>query len=136
MGALKTEKNQKRNWNGLFLCLCLTRKIWKIILLKNLEIWIVRRSFIFKNLWQKISKEAAILSSVLDEKLDQIADKRKRIICYGIQNFEFVAYVIKKIAATDLTFICCSVDHPITFIQKVAKVRSILFYFYPLRSCP
>ena len=91
----------------------------------------------FKSQWQKI------LLSVLDEKLSKrqsncFAEKRKktRIIWYGIQNFEFVAYVIKKIAATDLTFICCSVDHPITFIQKVAKVRSILFYFYPLRSCP
>ena len=91
----------------------------------------------FKSQWQKI------LLSVLDEKLSNrrsncFAEKRKktRIIWYGIQNFEFVAYVIKKIAATDLTFICCSVDHPITFIQKVAKVRSILFYFYPLRSCP
>ena len=91
----------------------------------------------FKSQWQKI------LLSVLDEKLSKrrsncFAEKRKktRIIWYGIQNFEFVAYAIKKIAATDLTFICCSVDHPITFIQKVAKVRSILFYFYPLRSCP
>ena len=91
----------------------------------------------FKSQWQKI------LLSVLDEKLSKrrsncFAEKRKktRIIWYGIQNFEFVAYVIKKNAATDLTFICCSVDHPITFIQKVAKVRSILFYFYPLRSCP
>ena len=84
------------------------------------------------------------LTQCFDEKLSKrrsncFAEKRKktRIIWYGIQNFEFVAYVIKKIAATDLTFICCSVDHPITFIQKSkAKVRSILFYFYPLRSCP